>query len=214
MKLRLGMVIITLLFIIGCSAEDRFRKGDENEMMDETALVIPERFREFNEERQKTRLGYIIEGPYTPAVGDMDLQRMERFVFSSSNNTWGYGLVIDKRHGRVYYEPNHSVVWDLDQNSFSAAYTDQDLDRLIAAIEESGLLDWDDYYLGHNDGTTASSGWSFGMLFDDGTMLRRGGSGMVGGSPPDGQLRVFLDYVRSMGEEIEARHHAEADKEP
>jgi len=172
---------------------------------------------EFSEQREKNHVDYILSGSYTPADRDIDLHRIERFVFSYLI-AWpldGYGLIIDRAvQGRVYY--GFPITIRLDNIEISAEFKEDDLNRLIRAIEESGLRDWDEHYQGEffGDGGGGSR-WRLGILFDDGTMLRRGGEGMDAATfPPDSQFEIFTDFILTLGAEIEARHNAEQEANP
>ena len=54
----------------------------ESEINGEDEVVVPEHIREFLAERAKNIVDFIISGSYTPADRDIDLHRIERFVFT------------------------------------------------------------------------------------------------------------------------------------
>ena len=172
---------------------------------------------EFVERHSRDYVDYIISGPYTPADRDIDLRRIERFVFFYMVDwPFGYGLIIDRAiQGRVYYSiKSYPISLRLDDNEISAEFKEEDLNRLIRAIEESGLRDWDEHYQGEYFGD-GDAWWEIGILFDDGTMLRRSGAGMDAAAyPPDGQFEMLTDFVKTLGAEIEARHNAEQEANP
>ncbi|MDR2183656.1 MAG: hypothetical protein LBE55_05730, partial [Clostridiales bacterium] len=59
----------------------------------------------------------------------------------------------------------------------------------------------------------ANRSWRLGILFSDGTVLRRSGSGFSGLGdffPPDGQFDILNDFIMTIGTEIQERHAAEA----
>jgi len=88
---------------------------------------------------------------------------------------------------------------------------DEDFERLLAMIDASGMLYWDVRYVGEQISPEdcpyvddhGAFVWNVGILFADGTILRRGGGG-VGGimTPPDEQFSVLTDFIESMGAEI------------
>jgi len=218
MRVFIFILLTVLLLATGCTARvgQNSERGDENAIMSESEemaqlrLRLQEHREKQNEERMRTTVGYILRGDYTSANKDIDLNRIERFVFFVNINDGGYSFVLDKTHNRVYYDPQSAMIDMLEYVTFSAEFKDEDLERLIKVIEESSLRDWKEFYNGENDpNTTASFAWALGILFDDGTMLRRGGSGAAGGSPPTGQFQVLLEFVKTIGEEIEKRHNAE-----
>ena len=170
-------------------------------------------------ERDKRIVDYIISGGYTPADRNVDLRTIERFVFSG-RGSWhflGYGLVIDILHNdRVYFSPpGEGGITHLEFAEYSAEFRDDDLDRLILAIEESGLLDWNPTYerefIPYGDAETGP--WRVGILFSDGTMLRREGWLIADeGHPPEEQFRILSDFVQTLGQEIIERHNAEQEQ--
>jgi len=175
------------------------------------------------EERRRTNVDYIIRGNFTPAADDIDLRTIERFVFAEGSFFGGSGFVLDRMYGRVYYEPSGgsmglTIVW-LDEVQFSATYAEEDLDRLIQAIEESNLRDWEEVHSGGADEhplpEDGGVSWQVGILFSDGTMLRRSGYGTFWrdvASLPD-QFAILTDFIKTIGAEIELRHEAESDSE-
>ncbi|MDR2546234.1 MAG: hypothetical protein LBC96_01825, partial [Lachnospiraceae bacterium] len=76
---------------------------------------------------------------------------------------------------------------------------------------------WEEAYYRYDDydtlPITLSIAWRIGILFDDGTIMRRIGEGVFA-SPDGGELETFVDYVKAMGAEIERRHYAEGGEKP
>jgi hypothetical protein len=168
----------------------------------------------FDENEDEIDVEYIVRSSeYTPAADDIDFRRIERFVLYYNVNDAGFGLVIDKRYGRVYYSPHFATVWYLLSDMFFAEYKEQDLDRLKKALEESGIRDWEAIYKQDSSIVTLPVAWRIGILFDDGTIMRRIGDGLFA-RPDGGELETFLDYVKAMGAEIERRHYAEGGEKP
>jgi len=206
------------LFMVAEEREKSIEKDGENEMADESVATTEHEFvqsadewwEDYVAEHKRTHVDYIIHGDYAPADRNIDLHRIERFVFFSGTNVGGYGFVLDKIHGRLYYSPDFPNVESLESIDIFAKFKEDDLDRLIIVIEESGMLGWEKSYPGEDDGTTASSGWAVGILFDDGTIFRSTGGGWVNpGRPPEDQFRILTDFVQTIGEEIISRHNAE-----
>ena len=166
------------------------------------------------EEEQRTNLEYIVSGSYQAANRDVDLQTIDRFVFTDSVDPGiGLSLVIDRMYGSVYFDTQLALIFrSIGQHEFSAKFQPGDLEHLISSIELSGLWDWQEQYTATTD-SNALGGfrlWRIGVLFSDGTILRRSGSGMWGDEnmfPPDGQFDIMLDFIRTFGAEIEARHN-------
>ena len=167
----------------------------------------------FWEEYEKTNVEYIIRGNYTPAAEDVDLNTIERVVFYDSFGiSGGYGLVIDRMYGRVYYNSEFSSVEMLEFIPFSADFIEEDITRLIQIIDETNLIDWDvDYSSGVDENVEdGQRAWMIGILFSDGTMLRRSGGGMSyleASSSPE-EFAILTDFIKTMGAEIEERHQA------
>jgi len=166
------------------------------------------------EEHRRKNVEYIIRGDFTPAADDIDLHTIERVVFVDSiDMEGGHGFVLDQMYGRVYYDPMTSFVDMLEFIPYSSEFRDEDLSRLIQVIEESDLRDWEEHYTGRIDEYAEGGGrsWVIGLLFSDGTILRRSGSGMAYtdvASSPD-QLAILTDFIKTIGAEIELRHEAE-----
>jgi hypothetical protein len=161
---------------------------------------------------------YIISGNFTPAAPDINLQTIERFVFITGDVFGGHGFVLDRTHSRVHFEPqagSHGRLALGLHAGNSASLIDEDLVRLIQMIEESGLRDWDEHYRGRTseyilDGRVT---WDIGIKFADGTILRRGGSGISTFNdffPPQDQWSILIDFISTIGAEIQERHAAEA----
>ena len=176
-----------------------------------------------DEEWFRTNLTYIFGNPAqgrinpsTEGAEQADLQTIERFVFASGSVHAGIGLVIDVLHGRVYFNPrtgsNGFGIFRLESPSHShAEFKDYDLERLIRAIEESGLRDWPEVIIGERDERYertedgGGGGWLVGIQFPDEVFLIRGG----GGIPSEAQWRIFRDFIDTLGQEIMERHAAE-----
>ena len=170
------------------------------------------------EERRRIDVRYIVYGDFTPAADDIDLQTIERIVFVDGIDIeGGYSFVLDRMYGRVYYDPESAAVGMLEFIPYSAEFKDEDITRFIQVIEESGLRDWPEHFSGEIDEYAEDGGrsWMIGILFSDGTILRRSGSGMfwtdVASSPE--QLAILTDFIKTIGAEVELRHKAETDGE-
>ena len=156
-------------------------------------------------------LTYLIRGRFVSAPNDIDLQTIERFIFRHGMFFGGIGLVLDRMHGRVYYNPRLAMVDRLNSIPFSAEFMESDLNKLIQTIEESGLFNWQEYYAGEfEEGLDGGSSWVVGILFSDGSILRRGGSGDNRNYlPPEDEFAVLTNFIRTLGAEIIERHNLE-----
>jgi len=192
------------------------KERDEINMNTRENVLFPDdEWEERRAQRRMNNIEHIIWGDYTPADRDVDLLTIERFIFYTEADDFDDIFLIDKLQGYVYHHP--LFVTSLQNMKYSSVFRDEDLERLIVMIEASGMRDWDAIYQGEIvapedspfvDG--GSWGWGVGILFSDGTMLRRGGGG-VGGvmRPPEEQFRILTDFVEKMSEEIIERHNAE-----
>jgi len=170
-----------------------------------------------DEERRRVNVWHIVYGEYIPAADDIDLQTIERIVFIDSIDIEGYSFVLDRMYGKVYYNPETSFFDMLEFIPYSAEFKEEDLTRFIHVIEESDLRNWPESHTGEIDEYVEGGhrAWIIGILFSDGTMLRRSGSGMFWtdvASSPD-QLAILTDFIKTIGAEIELRHKAEVDSE-
>ena len=159
--------------------------------------------------RNRYDLIYLIRENFVPAACDTDLQTIERFIFYHGTFWGGFGIAIDRMHGMVYYDPHEAgIVTRIRSVLFSAEFIEEDLSRLIRAINESGLREWQEYYAGEFDDYKKDGGsfWAVGILFSDGTILRRGGSGDINYLPPENEFAILTDFVRTLGAEIRERH--------
>ena len=187
----------------------------ESEMSTQETHTLSPWAIEYLEQHIRSNVNHVLSGNYPPADINIDLRRIERFVFWENIGAGGYGFVMDRLHNnRVYYSPSSARVEMLEFNRFSAEFREEDLDRLIQAIEQSGLRNWEYSYRDppprNGPSHTGHGSWQVGILFDDGTMLRRGGLGLSPSAfPPEEQFRVLTDFVRTIGAEIEERHNAE-----
>ena len=197
-----AILLIVLILMVGCTNS---QNGSNQEVAELSPWAV-----EMLERLERTSVSYVISGPYTPADRDIDLRRIERFVFSDNINAAGYGFAMDRLHNnRVYYNPQFATVERLDSFPYSAELREEDFDRLIAAIEQSGLRDWPDRFTGENIGT-GGRGWVIGILFDDGTIMRRSGVGMTAdGFPPAAQWNVWTVFIDTIGAEIQERQAVE-----
>ena len=126
-----------------------------------------------------------------------------------------HGLAIDVTYGRVYSQPSGHFVWRLDWAPHSVALSEDDLKRLIGAIEQSKMREWNVRYEGRElyGATGTTSSWIFGILFSDGTIMRRSGWGTLDtGIPPREQYDVIVEFVRDMHRCIRERHSLEIDQ--
>ena len=230
------LVAFVMLLVAGCSADQQNGRIDpatdnqkedsiipiikaenervENEMSRQDAGALSPWAVEYLEQFRKTNVESVIRGNYTPANRDADMRNIERFVFHIGSWDGIEGLVMDRLHSnRVYFDNIGNVPdYNLESIPYSAELRDEDFERLIAAIEASGLRDWEVFYRGQNPEGALDGGWGWavGILFADGTMLRSGGSGMAGvTTPPDEQFSILTDFIATISEEIIERHNAE-----
>jgi len=84
---------------------------------------------------------------------------------------------------------------------------------LIQTIEESGLRDWQEVYRGESRPRVLDGGssWLVGILFSDGSIMRRRGSGNVTNIPPEmeNEFAILTNFVRTLGAEIMERHDSD-----
>jgi len=163
------------------------------------------------QERRSDNPSYILNGTDFPvASNDIDMATIKRFVFSFADLHSGHSLVVDKMYGGVYFcNWSNLRYMSLSSMPFSATFTQQDLDRLILAIEESDLRHWQENYEGERGQDHQFFYWSLGIEFADGSLMRRSGSGSWDYSPPEHQWDIFTNFINTMGEEIMERHNAE-----
>ena len=174
-------------------------------------------------ERMQTNLTYILGNPFqgrispsTEGATQADLHTIERFVFTTGHAHGGSGLVIDILHGRVYFNPRAGSgglsILRLDHSEHRyAEFKEYDLERLVRAIEESSLLDWQENIRGEviENAVGGTTAWHVGIRFPDNIFLRRTGSGHSNFHPPAAQWKVLTDFINTLGEEIIERHAAE-----
>ena len=221
MKYRLSVILLAMIMMTGCIQE-----GDEH-MNETTNVTMTEEEMEslkrgtlhFNRYGiGESHLQNIMRGNFVPAPNNIDLQTIERFVFIESIGFIGHGLVIDKMHDMLYLYPlrdGDGGLFDLGHYNTSTQFQPQDLTRLIQVIKDADIRNWQEYYEGDlefkglgNFGHT----WNIGILFSDGTILRRSGLGLVENTdffPPQDQWDMLKDFIDAMGEEIQGRHEAE-----
>jgi len=170
------------------------------------------------EERMRNNFEFLIRGDFIPVDGDVDLQTIQKFAFYNIVDAGvGYTFVMDMINERVYYDPDFADLWDVRSLKFSSDLVEGDLDRLIQSIKESGMLNWEIRYESgplpegvFEEGETPQ--WIIGILFDDGTIMRRSGSGRDNlRFPPDGQFDILSDFIQTLGAEIAERHEAEVE---
>jgi len=163
-------------------------------------------------------LDYILNSSFFPQldIDNVDLQTIHRFIFRNGFDGSVHGLVIDRKNDRAFYEQINPMFYrNLQFASYSAQLTCGDLDKLIQATQDSNLLQWQERYEGRVDPNIRGNhdSWTIGILFTDGTVLRRSGSGLsmdnAGIFPPEDEWDVMLDFVRALGQEIIERHAAE-----
>jgi len=169
----ISVLLIILIITAGCTADQNGgnvvpenQRNESNTGIQEERTLSPW-FVEYVEQRRITNVEHVIRGDYTPADRDIDLRRIERFVFFDNINAGGYGFVLDRLHNnRVYYDSSSTAVERLGSFPYSTEFREEDLDRLIAAIEQSGLRDWDYHYThsNRNAPVTASRAWMVGIF--------------------------------------------------
>ena len=219
MKGLLIVLLILPLVFAGCMNNNQPEIEEESQVSSEMTLEEQERSRKFGEELRKNDMAYILRNEYPPAEKDKDLRSIVRFIFSHRRH-WnayeeavygdeGRGLVIDKKYGKVYYNPNE-VTEILNRVEISAEYREEDLDGLIKMIEESGMRDWNDGYTGIGLGNAPLVKWAVGIEYDDGTIERHGVIKEDDeNSPSAEEFKILTDYIREKGEEITARYNEE-----
>ena len=155
-------------------------------------------------------LDYIISGDFVSASNDVDFQTIERFVFTYGGFHHGNGFVFDRINEKIYYNPHFAYAWL--NSMLYANIEDGDFDRLIKALEKSNIRDWEESYRSPVDRFTADGGmgWQIGILFNDGTMMRRRGSGDFGGDfyPPAGAFNIITSFVDTLGAEVRERNNS------
>jgi len=204
--------------LIGCTTNQYEIRATGRECMNLTRRIVNteehEAWKAWTIERSSTasdryNLNYIIREDFVPAAYDIDMQTIERFIFFHGGFHQGFGLVIDKMHGMVYYNRSFALVQHLDIIPFYAEFIEEDFTRLLQVIEESGLRDWQECYCGESRENVVDGGssWVVGILFADGSILRRTGHGEHGNTdyiPPE--FAILTNFVRTLGAEIIERH--------
>ncbi|MCL2387352.1 MAG: hypothetical protein FWC89_07385 [Defluviitaleaceae bacterium] len=207
-------VLTNFINILGTEVQER-----EFVMTDERLAEIKvqeQRQREWTIEHSRNRgrydLGYIVRGNnFVSASNDVDFQTIERFVFSYGGHFHGNGFVFDMINEKIYYNPSFAYATRLNSMLY-ADIEDGDFDRLIKALEKSNIRDWEESYRSPVDRFTEDGGmsWQIGILFSDGTMMRRRGSGDFGGDfyPPAGAFNIITSFVDTLGAEVRERNNS------
>ena len=167
---------------------------------------------EWNRTGGKYNIGSLAESDsYLPAPLDVDMNTIERFYFSDGGFDFGITFVLDRMHGGIHFDPDRRESTFLPL-PFSTEFIQDDLDRLIQVINESNLVRWNEVYQGRlEEGAIGDGTWNVSILFSDGTMMRRRGSGISDDFyPPRSQWNILVNFIETMGAEIEQRHQAEA----
>jgi len=210
------IVVVLILILVGYLRNTRRQRAWTSEDMRQGTATIEELEHrmawtlEHSNDYGKNNLRYLVRGRFVSPANDIDLQTIERFIFEHGMFHGGRGLVIDRMHGRVYYNPHFAMVQSLQHVPFSGEFTEDDLNKLIQAIEESNLLNWREYNAGRFDERVedGGSGWAVGILFSDGSILRRGGSGDNRNYlPPVHQYEILTSFIETLGAEIIERHN-------
>jgi len=146
-------------------------------------------------------------------VNALDLNTIVRFGFESGVGGRHFdSLAIDGNFDVVY---TGVAFHNLQLARYSATLIDSDMERLIQAIEGSNLLHWQEDFVVPADPHVRGdfSHWTLGILFEDNTVIRRGGVGPshndAGAFPPRDEWDVLFDFVRALGQEIIERHAVE-----
>ena len=163
---------------------------------------------------------YIVQGGIRPARMDADFGTIERVVFVRSVGIFGhgFGFVIDRTHGRVFYNPEIWNVLSLTRESRTgrhniyADFREEDLARFVEAAEKANVRGWRES-LGSFHGNTQPGQWRLGIEFSDGSIMRRGGGGESDiGIPPEYPYSILTDFIKEIGAEIIERHNAESQR--
>ena len=164
------------------------------------------------EEQMRNTVAYIFTANRPLASINTDLNTIERFIFVSGvPASRSFNVVIDRMFGRVYHDNNFLIQRQLDRAAFSAEFINEDLTRLIEAIENSDMRNWQEYYEGSTvSSVPGGSFWQIGIEFSDGSVMRRSGSGQLRDHfPPQHQWDIFMDFINDFAREIIERHNAE-----
>ena len=217
----LCLAIILAIIITGCTRNKYEVEVTINEDLEDTrASIDMERIKAWRLEWSITDLDgiggkyildYIFNGVSIPANYDVNWQTVERFAFSYGGARNGVALVIDKMHGRVYFNPSFPDAAFLRTMPFSANFREGDLCRLLNAVEKSNLRNWQEFYAGEFDRRLMDGGrfWSMGILFSDGAILRSEGSGDRYFLPPEDEFAILFSFIEALGAEIMQRHRLE-----
>ena len=179
-------------------------------------LTEEERMEQFIRRRDELRVNnvqFIVDGDYTPAPSYVDFNNIERVVFFEAVGINGFGLVLDRTHGRAFYDPSNWNVFYLNPNSARtiASFRESDLDRFIEIIEKANVREWQTFFTGSpSPDNMPIRNWQLGILFSDGTILRHGGIGDgSNGIPPIDQYAILTNFIRTIGTEIVDRSRKE-----
>lgn len=220
MTLRISTVLLSLLFMIGCIQEgDGRMTTNNNAMTEEEMQSLKDWSLYWNREGGGiNNLGNMMNVDFIPAPRDVNLQTIERFVFTEIAD-WqvNRGFILDKMHDRTYFCDNFAFGFlTLAHFRYPSEFQEQDLTRLIQAIEESNMLNWNSHYQGRSQPTNIegdlSRHWTLGILFSDGTMFRSSGTGIEFRNdffPPQHEWQILTDFISEIGAEVQERHHAE-----
>jgi len=168
-------------------------------------------------ERMRNNMNYIFVSDLDLAPCNVNLNTIERFVFVNGVEMGGsFSVVIDRMFEKVYHGNSGLFYRQLDRAPFSAAFIDEDLTRLIEAIENSDFRNWQEHYQGTMvEGALGGTlFWRIGIEFSDGSVMRRSGTGHVVSGvddhyPPQEQWDILTNFINTLGQEIIERHNAE-----
>jgi len=226
MKVRFATLLTTglllaLPILAGCSEyqtecqprhQNVLTEGEIN--MDDTMMGQQlENQRPRHSERMRNDMSYIFVSDLDIAPRNVNLCTIERFVFSSGVPAGrSFNVVIDRMFGGVHHSDQLLIHRRLYRAPFSAEFIDDDLIRLIEAIENSNMRNWPEHHEGTIIPNTTGGPhfWRIGIEFSDGSVMRRSGSGdFEDHFPPQEQWDTFMGFINSFAQEIIERHNAE-----
>lgn len=112
-----------------------------------------------------------------------DLDQVSVLIWEYHSGNANSSMVIDRESGAVYYGDG-SFLSAVGESKRIADFSEEDAAFLCEALAESGITEWENEYLGSNEGTTGLYEWTIALQLADGRCICYHGSGVRDSGTP------------------------------
>ena len=127
-----------------------------------------------------------------------DLPKVTTVVWERRQGNGNITMVIDGDAG-VVYSGYGAFLDNCTEDEKVAEIAGDAMEKLRQLLKDSGITQWNNSYIGTNEGTTETASWDLGIRLDDGRCFHYNGRGVLDSQTPEALYTLLNSLAEQFG---------------